>query len=243
MASPDDDSNQDSATVADPEVAEPRVRDLLRSAPNIPDVTANLDAKTQADLARWFGLPSIDSSQAPTLSASNSELDEDPEQAEARKRRDAAMAAADPRFLDKVFGWFDRADALTFDESAGLALQVRHSKDVTIAGDFSSTVVVGKVVDRELPYGVEGNLRDCAPQALLRDLYRPEMFFRKEFELLPLVDQHPTERLIKLDPVPPAVDSFLRTTNDVAMSLTWLRELHDIPWSKLPLKRPVGDVL
>src|SRR5437868_13927604 len=64
-----------------------------------------LGAATQADLERWFGLPSFEqlAEQAATATAAPSPS-EDPEFAERRKRQAEALAAVDPAWLEA----FDR---------------------------------------------------------------------------------------------------------------------------------------
>jgi hypothetical protein len=189
----------------------------------------DLDAKTRAELSRWFGLPAVP--QTTLVPA------EDDEQALWRQRREAAAAACDPALVEQLYAWESRADAMTYDDGDSAALQQKYNRQSTVSGNFAATVVGGQVTDRETPFEVQANLRSCAPQALLRDLYRPQMFFPKEFEISPTRDQLPTDRLIAIQSMPPASESFLQTRQEIATSRLLLTQMYDVPWADLPLNR------
>jgi hypothetical protein len=143
---------------------EPTVRQLLDD----PAKSEALDAATLAELHRWFGLPSA------------MDLPPEPEAPEAEQRRDAALAAVNPAFL----GYLTRLE---------LGLQrMMEVPDVasrpaehllTVAERFQMASRMGEPRQVEIPFQLEDDLKECAPQALLRDLHRTEEYFERSFEV------------------------------------------------------------
>lgn len=138
-----------------------------------------LDAATRAELERWFGLPSFDQLAEDGKQAAPPV---DPEMEAARERRDAAIAAVDPALLEAHRQRTElRAELLEFkvalepfvDPSIALF-------DPTMA-DRAGTIAEPREV--EIPQQLEDDLKDCTPQALLRDLHRTEQTFEKVFEI------------------------------------------------------------
>jgi hypothetical protein len=140
-----------------------------------------LDAGELASLERWFGLPSFDQLAEQGKTA----VDElDPEIAEVRKKRDAAMAAVDPALLARIlFRIEGNPETLcTFKAE----IDVRVKEDV---GLFDSAMVdkgfsIAEPREVEISEELRDDLKECTPQALLRDLHRPETFFDKTFEIV-----------------------------------------------------------
>ena len=140
-----------------------------------------LDAGDLASLERWFGLPSFDQ-LAEQRESAVAELD--PEIAEVRKKRDAAMAAVDPALLARIlFRIEGNPETLrTFEAS----IDVRVKEDV---GLFDQAMVdkgfsIAEPREVEISDDLRDDLKECTPQALLRDLHRPETFFDKTFEIV-----------------------------------------------------------
>lgn len=139
-----------------------------------------LDAATRADLERWFGLPSFDQlaeEGKPVLPG------DDPEVLEVRKRRDAAMAAVDPALLSRIL--------YRVEEHPETLLEHRQTIDVVVkdVALFDATMVdkgfaIAEPREVEISEELRDDLKDCTPQALLRDLYRAEIDFEKIFEIV-----------------------------------------------------------
>jgi hypothetical protein len=136
-----------------------------------------LDPQTQADLARWFGMPSFeqlaDQGKQPAPPP-----EEDPELVELRRRRAAAIAAVDPRFLTALDRRAEPATMMTFEA----AIELRDEPAI----GFDMTLTEQKLAEpREFsrPRDIEEQLSHNAPQALLRDLHRAELTFDKQFEV------------------------------------------------------------
>jgi hypothetical protein len=132
---------------------------------------------TQADLERWFGLPSFQqlAEQAPPKPA------EDPEWSEFRKRRAEALAAVDPNMLEAHRRRVERQRELKLFHGE---IEPRVRTDILMidqaAIDRGHTIAEPRTY--ELPYDLEEALTERTPQALLRDLHRPELTFEKIFE-------------------------------------------------------------
>lgn len=138
-----------------------------------------IDEGTQADLERWFGLPSFD--QLAAAAKPEAEPDESPAVKAVRERRAAAIAAVDPAMVDRHHARIERAEALvTF------RCEIESRIDPSIAR-LDLRMIERQVAEpREIVIHEQliDDLKECTPQALLRDLHRPELTFTKEFELV-----------------------------------------------------------
>jgi len=150
------------------------------------DVLADeLDPASRADLERWFGLPSYQELEDKGQPA------EDPDIVAVRERRQKAIAAVDPAMLEAHRRRTEPPDDL-----------IRFSPDIELRIDPSIARLDMAMVERQAavadPREVEisdelrDDLRDCTPQAILRDLHRPEIDFDKTFEM---VDMAADQRL------------------------------------------------
>jgi hypothetical protein len=143
-----------------------------------------LDAGTRAELERWFGLPSFEQLADQGVKP---EPPEDPEVVELRRRREAAIAAVDPRLFASIL----RRGAPPL-----AVLQPRREVKLHIDPDvacFDQTVLdrqqrIADPRELERPSDIEDVLRESTPQALLRDLHRPVLDFNKAYERVDLID-------------------------------------------------------
>lgn len=159
MASGNDDSNGGSD--------DRKVKDLL-------------DPATVADLERWFTLPSYE--QLADRGVRPEPPPEDPETARLIKRRAAAIEAADPAFLAAVDARLSSGDDLVepWPEIATLDARPIAKFDTAMA---ERRLVIATPREYERSPDVEENLAEATPQALLRDLHRPEDYFQKVYEI------------------------------------------------------------
>jgi hypothetical protein len=149
-----------------PESDDKKVKDLL-------------DSTARAELERWFGLPSFE--QLSERGVEPQPPPEDPEFAAIRKRRDDAIAAVDPRLLEAIHRRVEPTLPL-----------IRPRPDVKLNADPSIVRFNQEMLDRqagiaeprevEPPYDLADALAERTPQALLRDLHRPETDFYKVFD-------------------------------------------------------------
>jgi len=158
-----------------------------------------VDSATRADLERWFGLPSYEALAEQGIHPEPPP--EDPKLAERRKRQDAALAAIDPALVE--------AHRLRT-ESLGHA--IRPLPEVALHIDLSivqlDTAMIaqrGAIADPrevERPRDIDDAVReDCTPQALLRDLHRPERYFDKEFQRVDLLESYRLDVAANIDEV------------------------------------------
>ncbi|MGE0867667.1 MAG: hypothetical protein AB7P03_03835 [Kofleriaceae bacterium] len=149
---------------------DPKVKQLLdRRAPH--DV---------AELEKLFSLPSF---QQLEEASTPPPPPEHPEAVASRQRRERVLAAVDPALVES-----HRQRAVA---AADRMYTFKASIDVRVDPSLAS-LDLGMVERRhaaleprlvELPPEIEDDLRECTPQALLRDLHRPELEFDKQFEM------------------------------------------------------------
>lgn len=174
MAGPDDPPDEPPAPPGD----EPRAGDVAR-AKSTADLEEKLDPATIAQLAKWFDLPSFAELEERQQAAEHPPLDE---AAQARLDRHEAIAKiADETILSRMEGRKTAGDALV-KPLPPLELNVGReilSSDPTWS-DRASTVAEPREVN--LPMWLEDIHKESAPQAILRDLHRPELDFYIRFE-------------------------------------------------------------
>jgi hypothetical protein len=157
-----------------------------------------IDSATRAELERWFGLPSFEALAEqgvhPEPSARESMS------AERSKRQDAALAAVDPALVEthrrRIQGMADTVKPLP-----EIALHVDPSiaQLDTVMIDQRGAIAEPREVMR--PPDVEDAVRDCTPQALLRDLHRPELYFDREFQRVDLLELYRIDVAASIDEV------------------------------------------
>ena len=179
-------ASDDTEQPEQPEQPEPTVKQLL-------------DAKTVAELERWFGLPSFQelAEQGPPPPP------EDPEVEAVREQRAKAIAAVDPAL--------NEAHRRRVESGEGL---IRFKALIDVRVDPSLPLIDLDVVEAraiaeprevEIPEPLRDDLAECTPQAILRDLHRVETYFDKQLEV---VDMAAEQRL----DIVAAVDEAMRTS-------------------------------
>lgn len=153
---------------------EQRVKDLIEQG------RAPLDPATQASLEKWFGLPSATELEEQGKIAGPVDLD----MVQVIERRTKALAAVDPALLDAI-----RLRTEDIPNPIGTPKRtVEPVIDASIAlfdhGMVDRALTIAEPRTVEIPDALIDDLRECAPQALLRDLHRPELFFDKQFEIV-----------------------------------------------------------
>jgi hypothetical protein len=145
-----------------------KVKDLIHEA-------------TRDELERWFGLPSF--AELAERGERSEPSPEDPEMLAVRERRQRAVAAVDPAFLERIHHRTEvQPETLLQLE---LTLEV-HVADIALF-DHAMLDRAAKIVEpREVEISEElrDDLKECVPQALLRDLHRAETDFDKTFEVI-----------------------------------------------------------
>jgi hypothetical protein len=143
-----------------------------------------IDSGTRADLERWFGLPSFE--QMAEQGAPVQQTAEDPDFVKRRKRQEAALAAVDPALLEshrrRVDGMLEAVRQLA-------PIDLRIDPGIARFDEAMLDQRFNSAEPRELerPGDLQDALAERTPQALLRDLHRPELDFYKTFERVDLI--------------------------------------------------------
>jgi hypothetical protein len=175
-----------------------------------------LDAATQADLERWFGLPSFQQLADQGVTPQPPAIEEDLELAAVIERRDKALAAVDPILLDAIHARIERDPSEVLRMDFGVELKVDEN-----IGAFDEAMIarIGSIADpRELEPSEElhDDMKDCTPQALLRDLHRAELYFEKQFEVVDALAEQRVDIVAEVK---------------AAMSTRWIvRDFGESPW-------------
>jgi len=150
-----------------------RVKQLLDGNASLDDV---VDAATQAELQRWFALPSFEQVAEEQPAPVDAELEQ------ARERRAKATAAVDPGLL----AWIHHRTEVQSEKLLRHTWHLDLHVDPTIARFDEAMAERGHHIaeprEVEISDELKDNLKECTPQALLRDLHRPELSFEKIFE-------------------------------------------------------------
>lgn len=148
-----------------------------------------IDAATQRDLERWFGLPSFTQLQEEGKTAAEPSAAVDPEMAAAIARRDNALAAVDPALLEGIIARHDvkPEDVFVFEATLDVVVDQNFGAiDEALVARASS---IADPREYELTEELKDDMRECTPQALLRDLHRSERDFDKTFEIFDVMEE------------------------------------------------------
>jgi hypothetical protein len=202
-----------------------------------------LDPATRAELERWFSVPSFEQLADRGIRPEPSP-EENPEVAALLKARANALASVDPVLLDDHIRRMDLA--------AGMIKPLpplESRADPTIAridlGMVDRQRTVAEPREYERASDIEDDLRDCTPQALLRDLHRPELAFDKVFELVdPAADQRldggaVVHAMMSTDWRAPAFASFATELGRAAFEE--IRAVRRQPWAQIQVTKAVTE--
>lgn len=191
---PDDPSD---APPGDPDVAppvdEPRAKDLLTRPRE--ELEERMDPATLAELESWFQQPNLAEKEdneavAQMLAAEEAEL------AALRKRREAACAAADPALVRRI----ESRESVTLRARPDFVLAPIVDEsivNIAVRAQLERQSAEDPIADAR-EYDQPGDVYDVvhkhnAPQAILRDLFRPVAEWDKRYE-------SPFEELPDMDP-------------------------------------------
>jgi hypothetical protein len=197
-----------------------------------------IDEGTRADLERWFGLPSFE--QLAEQEKKQQPV-EDPDQVAFLKRRADALAAVDPKMLDAHRRRVERQRNLNLFQ---LKIEPRASSRMMMLDqamiDRGHTLAEPR--EYELPYDLDVALQERTPQALLRDLHRPELAFEKMFEIVDVIAESRVDlRAIINEALAFRPSSTKKPESKVRDAIALLVEMHRErrkPWTALTSKMP-----
>lgn len=154
-----------------PEPTDPKVKELLEGE------------TSAADLERWFGLPTFQQVAEGEVKLKPA-AEEDPDIVAVRERRARAIAAVDPVWLERHRLRTDEPldDLIKF--KADITLRVNPDLPLFDRKMIENKVQIADERWTERPEDISEQMEEVAPQALLRDLHRPELTFEKTFEVV-----------------------------------------------------------
>jgi hypothetical protein len=165
---------------------EPRGKDIARSKTTA-DLDERLDAQTVAQLAAWFGLPSVTQLQEEEEArarAAAAAAEDDPRRE--RNELDARIAAdVQPAMIARLERWTPAGDALLTDLGPPIEPVVDPDLVHLDAAFIERLGVIAEAREVQRPPWIDAALAESAPQAILRDLHRPESEFRRSYEYAP----------------------------------------------------------
>jgi hypothetical protein len=193
-----------------------------------------LDPAMRAELERWFTLPSFDQ-VAEQGGRVEPPPDDDPALVEFRKRAAEAVAAIDPVLLAA----YERRLELGAGMIKPTPPHVEPSIGLLDLAMIARQNTIAEPRDYERSPMLEDDLRDCTPQALLRDLHRPDLSFDKVFEILDPAAAQRLDGLAEVEQVM-ATDWRLRrfarlAHDDGRIAFDELRAYRRQPWAEIKL--------
>jgi hypothetical protein len=142
-----------------------------------PKVKQLLNPATEADLARWFSLPSFQE-----LPEEAQPVPEDKDMAAKVERRDRALAAVDPALLESLRMRNEVKPATLIRFEAKIDVHVDEQLPMFDERMVQRAASIAEPREVEISDELRDDLKECTPQALLRDLHRAEFDFDKTFE-------------------------------------------------------------
>jgi len=145
-----------------------------------PKVKQLLNPATEADLARWFSLPSFQ--QIAEQPAPKTEVDE--AMVAKTERRERALAAVDPRLVEALRARNEQKTAAIMEFEARIDVRVRDNIAMFDERMVQRAASIADPREVEISDELRDDMKECTPQALLRDLHRAEFDFDKSFEMV-----------------------------------------------------------
>jgi len=200
-----------------PDSSEPTVKELLDSA-------------TRADLERWFGLPSFEQ----LAEQGSAEPEEDPELAALRKRQADTIAAVDPALHEAILRRAE-PDRPLFQPLPPITLHIDTGIVRIDVTRVEQQRVFAEPRELERPEAINEQLQERTPQALLRDLHRPELTFHKVFESTDVMAEQRVD-------IPSAITEALKPTEIPIVELSFLKIHAVMAALRADLRRPWADL-
>ncbi len=215
---------------------DPKVRELLDGG-----LEEVVDEATRRELEKWFGLPSFEELEAKGVEPKP----EDPDVAAVKERRAKAIEAIDPALLETVGTRYEGKGERLIKFAPKIDVHV----DPEIARfDHAMLQKVSTIADPrdvERPEDLDDDLKDCTPQALLRDLHRPETDFNKVFDVIDIAAEQKLDIVAEVDKamktswqLPPLGKSPFVQCREL---IDELRHERRQPWAKIPSRMKLSN--
>jgi hypothetical protein len=196
-----------------------------------------IDAGTRADLERWFGLPSFEQLADQGVKAPPPE---DPEEVAQRKRLADALAAVNPAFVEAHRRrTTPPPDLVKFT----FAIEIRVNEQPLLLDQamIDRQLAIAEPREYQRPDDLPDELKNCTPQALLRDLHRPELTFDKLFDIIDVTADMRVDvvaaiaEALAFRPTLPAIEARHR---EARAALDEARDMRRRRWTELTVKMP-----
>jgi hypothetical protein len=149
-----------------------------------PKVKQLLNPATEEDLARWFNLPSFTQLAEQQTQAPATGGGVDAELQAVIERRDQALANVDPHLLESLYFRNETRPASLLKFKAMIDIQVDQDFGNVDEDLVARKASIAEERSVEISEQVQDDLKECTPQALLRDLHRAELYFDKTYEIV-----------------------------------------------------------
>src|SRR5664279_3806139 len=166
-----------------------KVKQLLDGGKSMADV---VDLATQRELQKWFDLPSFEQVGPPPIA-------EDPEFVEVRERRAKACAAVDPALLELIHVRTEVTPETLLHNTFHVDIHVDPSILQFDIAAAERQLKQSEPREVEISEELRDDLKECTPQALLRDLHRPELMFEKQFEVIDIAAEQRFDIVAEVD--------------------------------------------
>ncbi|HEY5924708.1 MAG TPA: hypothetical protein VIV11_23675 [Kofleriaceae bacterium] len=150
---------------------DPKVKQLLDSTTG---------TATDADLARWFSLPSFQ--QIAEQPSAEPVVDE--EMQAVIERRERALASVDPRFVAALYERNEDRPVTLLKFKPSIDVHVDEQFGMLDEAMIERAASIAEPREIEISDELRDDMNECTPQALLRDLHRAELDFDKQFEIV-----------------------------------------------------------
>ena len=167
-----------------------KVKQLLDGGKSMADV---VDLATQRELQKWFDLPSFEQVGA------RQPIAEDPELVEVRERRAKACAAVDPALLELIHVRTEVTPETLLHNTFHIDIHVDPSIVQFDIDAVERQLQHAEPREVEISEELRDDLKECTPQALLRDLHRPELMFEKLFEVIDIAAEQKFDIVAEVD--------------------------------------------
>lgn len=200
-------------------------------------VKSLIEDSTRADLERWFGLPSFEQ-----VAEQQADPPEDAGVAEQRRRAAEALAAVDPALLEDLLHRSLPADELLRSRQV-IELRI----DPTMARFDQAMIdrqhLIAEPREVEIPQRLIDDLHESTPQALLRDLHRPEFTFSNTREVVdPLADARlDIAATVAEVMMPRKMERLGSTFREGCELVAELRAYRNRPWAELEMPKRRGN--
>jgi hypothetical protein len=192
-----------------------------------------IEDKTRADLERWFGLPSFEQVAEQQQKVAPPE---DPQLAEHRKRAAEALAAVDPALLEALLHRSLPAEELLRSRQI-IELRIDPGMARFDQAMIDRQHLIAEPREVEIPQQLIDDLHESTPQALLRDLHRPEFTFSNTRELVdPLGEARiDVSATVAEAMMPRKMDRLGSTFREGCELVAELRAYRRRPWAELEI--------